>query len=172
MNIFPRDRAQKIIFVCTWQELCLPVSSCLLLCSLCLSCLRCCFSQQYFSSTPSFFSFRGLHFSNWDILPWPISIHGAHTYSLCVFLFWKDLWGWERGLSRNQKTPWGGEILKPQLCLLGGKVVVWKMQWALGNTQGSPLRSLGKIRVRSSANRVDILHLIQSSPAPPEVITH
>lgn len=67
MNLFHRDIFQKTISVCTSQELCLPISSLPLLCSLCLFSSHCFFSR-YCSSVLGVFNFSGLHFSNWKTL--------------------------------------------------------------------------------------------------------
>lgn len=135
--IFHRDIFQKTISVCTWQELCLPISSLPLLCSLCLFCSHCFFSQQYCSSMPGVFNFSGLHFSNWKILSCPFFNHKAHTDSLYSGLG-------EGGLAEIRKTLWIEEVLKLKLCLLGRKVAVLKIQWALKNKVGLPTAMYGE----------------------------
>ena len=138
MNLFHRDIFQKTISVFwTWQGLCLPISSLPLLCSLHLFCPHCFFSQQYFSSMPGVFNFSGLHFSNWMILSCPIFNHRAHTDSLYSGLG-------EGGLAEIRKTLWIEEVLKLKLCLLGRKVAVLKIQWALRNNEGLPTAICGE----------------------------
>ena len=151
-NIF-----QKKISVCTWQELCLPISSLPLLCSLCLFCSHCFFSQQYCSSMPGIFNFSGLHFSNWKILSCPFFNHRAHTDSLYSGLG-------EGGLAEIRKTLWIEEVLKLKLCLLGRKVAVLKIQWALRNKVGLPIAMYGENYVLTMGQvlckEFYILHLI------------
>ena len=109
------------------------------------------------SSMPGIFNFSGLHFSNWKILSCPFFNHRAHTDSLYSGLG-------EGGLAEIRKTLWIEEVLKLKLCLLGRKVAVLKIQWALRNKVGLPIAMYGENYVLTMGQvlckEFCILHLI------------